>query len=307
MTAVRIATRRSDLALWQARHVAARIEAELGRETELLPMLTTGDRLRDVSLAQLGGKGLFVKEIEAALLERRADLAVHSAKDLPAESPDGLCLVAIPPRADPRDALVSPRAGSLAALPRGARVGTGSVRRRAQLARARPDLVLEPLRGNVPTRLGRLDAGELDAVVLASAGLDRLGMAERVVERLDPETLLPAVGQGTLALQARSGDGLAGDLAALDDADAAACLSAERACLSRLGADCTVPLGGFAEIDASGELRLRARLFSLDGATCVSDARRGKGSEAETLGRAAAEALLDAGGEALLAELRQPA
>ena len=303
MKPVRIATRKSDLALWQARHVAGRIEAELGRPAELLPMVTAGDRLHDISLAKHGGKGLFVKEIEAALLDGRADVAVHSAKDLPAESPDGLVLAAIPTRADPRDALVATGAASLARLPAGTRVGTGSLRRRAQLARARPDLEILPLRGNVPTRLRKLDAGEVDALVLASAGLERLSLTARIGERIDPELLLPAVGQGALAIQARRDDPLAGDLAALGDAETSVCLRAERACLARLGADCSVPLGAYAELDGP-RLALRARLFSPDGEICLAESLAGRAEDAEALGREAAEALLGAGGEALLARLR---
>ena len=303
MKPVRIATRRSDLALWQARHVAERIRAELGRETELLTLQTRGDRWLQGSLAELGGKGLFVKEIEQALLDGRADVAVHSAKDLPAEAPDELVLAAVPPRADPRDALVCPDAESLDALPPGARVGTGSLRRRAQLLRHRPDLVIEPLRGNVPTRVARLDGGDLDAVVLACAGLERLELSGRIRERIDPQRLLPAAGQGVLAVQARREDPLAAGLAALGDPASERALCAERACLAGLGADCTVPLGAFAELDAEGGLRLRARLFSPDGERCIETERAGRAAEAEALGRAAAEALLGAGGDALLKSL----
>ena len=303
MKPLRIATRRSELALWQARHVASRIETELGRAAELLPLVTTGDRLPG-PLAKQGGKGLFVKEIEAALLDGSADLAVHSAKDLPAASPEALVFAAFPARADARDALVSPAAGSLDTLPAGARVGTGSLRRQAQLARAHPELRLLPLRGNVPTRLRRLDAGELDAVVLACAGLERLGLADRITERIDPERLLPAVGQGALAIQVRRDDAIAGSLAALGDAATATCVGAERACLSRLGADCTVPLGAHAVLDGNGRLALRACLFSPDGAVALEDAREGRVDEAQALGRAAAEALLAQGGDALLERLR---
>ncbi|MDP7570990.1 MAG: hydroxymethylbilane synthase, partial [Myxococcota bacterium] len=196
MSRVRIATRSSDLALVQSRRIAALIEEKLGVATELLPMKTTGDLLEG-PLTQVGGKGLFVKEIEAALLDGRADLAVHSAKDLPASIPDGLALVAFPARADPRDALLARERGStLRALPEGARVGTGSLRRAVQLRALRADFEIVPLRGNVPTRLAKLESEGLDAVVLACAGLDRLGFGDRIDERIAPETMLPAVGQG---------------------------------------------------------------------------------------------------------------
>ncbi|HVN40233.1 MAG TPA: hydroxymethylbilane synthase, partial [Myxococcota bacterium] len=200
MTLVRIATRGSDLALWQARYVAGRIAAELGDETEIVALETSGDRLSG-SLARVGGKGLFVKEIEEALLDGRADVAVHSAKDLPAALPRELALVAFPERADPRDALVAREPGAtVQGLPRGARVGTGSVRRAAQLRRLRPDLEIAPLRGNVPTRIRKLDEERFDAVVLACAGLERLDAAARISERIDPTLLLPAAAQGALAV-----------------------------------------------------------------------------------------------------------
>src|SRR5690606_2731245 len=223
MRPLRIATRASRLALTQTQWAARRIEAALGVATELVPMRTSGDRLADVSLARVGGKGLFVKELEEALLDGRADVAVHSAKDLPARLPDGLALVAIPARADPRDACVTGgRHASLADLPKGARVGTGSARRAAQLRAWRPDLEVLPLRGNVTTRLGRLDAGAFDALILACAGLERLDLADRIDERIAPARLLPAVGQGVLALEARPGTALAADLAAaLTDAPSA--------------------------------------------------------------------------------------
>ena len=216
MSTVRLATRTSDLALTQARLVAGMLEARLGVATELVRLQTTGDRIQSVSLAKLGGKGLFVKEIEEALLEHRADLAVHSAKDLPAALPEGLELVAFPERADPRDALVArERGATLESLPRGARVGTGSVRRMAQLRALRPDLEVVPLRGNVPTRLRKLESENLDAVILACAGLERLGLADRIDERLAPEAMLPAVTQGILAIEGRAGDAIARAAAAL--------------------------------------------------------------------------------------------
>jgi hydroxymethylbilane synthase len=305
MKPLRIATRASQLALTQTRWVARRIEERLGVAAELVPLRTTGDRLTDVSLAKVGGKGLFVKELEEALLDGRADLAVHSAKDLPARLPEGLALVAFPERADPRDALVSGgRFASVAALPRGARVGTGSVRRAAQLQAWRPDLAIAPLRGNVPTRLERLAEGRFDAVILACAGLDRLGLGERADERIACERLLPAIGQGVLAIEARAGGALAADLAALDDADSARALAAERALLRRLEGDCNVPLAGFAEPAGGGRLRLRALVASPDGARIVR--AEGLGDEPDALGRRVGEELLAAGAGAILAALRAP-
>ena len=303
MTPLRIATRASELALWQARHVAGRIAERLGRATELVPLTTSGDRLRDVSLADVGGKGLFVKEIEEALLDGRADLAVHSAKDLPGASPPELVFAAFPERADPRDALVSRTAASVVALPRGARVGTGSVRRSAQLRLARPDLRVEPLRGNVPTRIAVLDRGDLDAVVLACAGLDRLQLAGRIAERIDPALLLPAVGQGALAIQCRRADALADALAELGDPGTTTCLAAERACQARLGADCNVPLGAHAELTASGRVTLRARLLDPDGGAPIERSATGAAADAAAVGEGVAAQVLAAGGEALLARL----
>jgi len=307
MTRVRVATRASELALAQARLVAAQLEAALGVAVELVPLSTTGDRIQSISLAQVGGKGLFVKEIEEALLDGRADLAVHSAKDLPAEIHPDLLLVAFPERADPRDALVTRvRGQTLDALAHGARVGTGSVRRTAQLRAARPDLEVVPLRGNLGTRLRRLESEGLDAVVLACAGLDRLGLAERIDERLAPERMLPAVAQGTLAIEGRRGDSLARDAAALDHAATAVRVAAERGCLARLGADCFVPLAALAET-AGGVVRLRALLAAPDGGRVLRVHGEAPAGEAAGLGAGLAERLLAEGGRELLAALRSGA
>jgi hydroxymethylbilane synthase len=303
VTAVRIATRASELALWQARYVARRIERELGRAVEIVPLTTTGDRLRDVSLAKVGGKGLFVKEIEEALLDGRADVAVHSTKDLPGESPRELVIAAFPERADPRDALVSPGVARLDDLPRGARVGTGSARRTAQLLHLRPDLQITPLRGNVPTRIAKLERAKLDALVLACAGLDRLDLGDRIAERIDPVRLVPAVGQGALAIQARRGDPIAAALEALSDPDTAARVAAERACQARLGADCNAALGAHALL-AAGRLTLRVRLLEPDGSSAIERIVQGESREAVSLGRSAAEQVLAAGGAALLERVR---
>jgi hydroxymethylbilane synthase len=308
VTLLRIATRGSRLALAQSRWVAVRIEAALGVATELVAVRTSGDRLQDVSLAEVGGKGLFVKELEDALLAGRAELAVHSAKDLPARLPDGLVLAAFPERADPRDALVSGgRVRALAALPRGARVGTGSARRAALLRAQRPDLQVAALRGNVTTRLDRLDAGRagdgaLQAVILACAGLDRLGLAERIDERVDAGVLLPAVGQGVLAIEARAGEPLAEDLAALTHADTARAIAAERAFLARLQGDCNVPLAAFAEAVGPARLRLRGLVARPDGRRVVRG--EAEGADPAALGDEVAEKLLAQGAREILAALR---
>ncbi len=305
---VRIATRGSDLALVQANAMAGRIAAELGHETELVVVRTTGDRIQDVSLAKIGGKGLFIKEIEEALLDGRADVAVHSAKDLPAQLAPGLVLAAFPERADPRDALIAREPGaSVAGLREGARVGTGSTRRTAQLLAARPDLEIVPLRGNVPTRLAKLESESLDAVILACAGLDRLGRGGVITERISSEVLLPAVTQGTLALQSREGEALADDLARLEDAAAAVAARAERAFLERLGGDCTVPLAGHCEADARGGVRVRGLLVSANGRRLARAEQSGRAEDAATLGEALARAVLEDGGAAILAQLRAEA
>ena len=306
MSLVRLATRGSALALAQCGGVASAIEAALGVKTELVVVKTTGDRLVG-SLADQGGKGLFVKEVEEAVLEGRADLAVHSAKDLPAHLAPGLVLAAFPERADARDALVTREPGAtLESLAKRARVGTGSLRRRSQLLLARPDLRVEPLRGNVDTRLRKLASEGLDAVVLACAGLERLGLGDRIGERIAPEAMLPAVGQGTLALEAREGDGLRDDLAALDHRPTRLCTAAERAFLQRLDADCNVPLAGHAELREDGEgerVFLRALLSSLDGDRVLRAEADAPAARAATAGQAAAESVLSQGGEELLLAL----
>jgi hydroxymethylbilane synthase len=302
---VRIATRGSALALAQSGAVARALEAALGCETELLPLVTSGDRLADASLAAVGGKGLFVKEIEEALLDGRADLAVHSAKDLPAQVHAGLALAAFPPRADARDALVARAAGTkLLALPKGARVGTGSARRASQLRALRPDLEVVPLRGNVDTRLRRLLERDLDAVLLACAGLERLSLADVIQERIDPALLLPAVGQGTLALQTRAGEALEQEVRVLDDANTRACLAAERAFLVALEGDCFVPLAALAELGGGGRLRLRGLVASPDGSAVVRSEQWAEVAEAEGAGRRAADEVRAGGGDAILAALR---
>jgi hydroxymethylbilane synthase len=305
MSLVRIATRGSALALAQARVVGASLERATGRPFELVVLQTSGDRIQDRALAAIGGKGLFVKEIQEALLDGRADLAVHSAKDLPAKTPEALTLAAIPRRADPRDALVARDPGlRLALLPRGARIGTGSVRRASQLRARRPDLEVVPLRGNVDTRLRKLEELALHAVVLACAGLDRLGLAERIHERIETDDMLPAVGQGTLALEVRTDDPLAGELAELDHAPSRACLLAERGFQAGLGGDCAVPIAAFGELDTAGRLRLRGLLARPDGGRVVRGEIEANASDAARAGAELALELRGRGGEEILAALR---
>jgi hydroxymethylbilane synthase len=302
---LRIATRASELALAQSARVARLLEERLGAATELVAMTTRGDRLLGASLASVGGKGLFVKELEQALLDGRADLAVHSAKDLPAAVPPGLALVAFPERADPRDALVARERGAgLAGLRAGARVGTGSVRRAAQIRALRPDLAIVPLRGNVPTRLRKLEAEALDAIVLACAGLDRLGLSERIDERIDAGVLLPAVAQGALAIETLAGGSLARELATLDDAATSCAVRAERAFLAALGGDCNVPLAGFAETCAPAALSLRGLVSDTEGRRIARAERRGAETAPEALGAEVAEALRASGGREILAGLQ---
>ena len=286
--------------MWQARYVATRIEKEIGAPVELLPLSTAGDRLRG-PLADAGGKGLFVKEIEQALLDGRADVAVHSGKDLPAHLPPELPIVAVPKREDPRDALLAARRGSaLEDLPRGARVGTGSVRRAAQLLRWRPDFEIVPLRGNVPTRIDKLKSQALDAVVLACAGLERLALAARIDERIPPGTVLPAVAQGSLAIQARRGEALATDLGALGDPASRSRFDAERAFLAELGGDCTAPLAAFAEFQDAQRLRLRAIVISPNGRRRSETECEFSADGAAKAGRDAAIRVLEEGGREIL-------
>ncbi len=307
MSAIRIATRGSALALAQADWVAGRIEASLGIPTEQLVVKTTGDRVLDQPLAKIGGKGLFIKEIEEALFDDRADVAVHSAKDLPAEIPEAMRLVAFPQRLDPSDALVlRAGAGSLDSLGPGARVGTGSVRRTALLRAYRPDLEIVPLRGNVPTRLSKLDDGSMDAIVLATAGLLRLGLADRIAEKISSETMLPAVCQGALALEVKAGSPFEDRLCRLDDPEAALSVAAERAFLGALEGDCSVPLAGLCELSDKGDLRLRGLVASMTGDCVVRSERRATAdvAAAAAAGRDLALSLLDAGGADVLAGLQ---
>ncbi|MEG9510494.1 MAG: hydroxymethylbilane synthase, partial [Pantoea piersonii] len=292
----RIATRQSPLALWQAHYVQQRLmAAHPGLRVELVPMVTKGDVILDTPLAKVGGKGLFVKELELAMLENRADLAVHSMKDVPVAFPEGLGLVTICEREDPRDAFVSNHYNSLDELPQGAVVGTSSLRRQSQISERRPDLVIRSLRGNVGTRLSKLDAGEYDAIILATAGLKRLELEARIRQPLPAEISLPAVGQGAVGIECRLDDSeLIGLLQALNHDDTAVCVKAERAMNTRLEGGCQVPIGSFALLEGD-ELWLRGLVGAPDGSVMVRGERRGPRAEAEAMGISLAEELLGKG------------
>jgi len=301
-----IASRKSALALWQAHHVQARLAAlHPGIEIEILGLTTEGDRRLGVSLAKIGGKGLFIKELEGALADARADVAVHSVKDVPAQLAPGFVLAAIAEREDPRDAFVSNAHATLSAMPPGARIGTSSLRRECQLRARYPRLVIEPLRGNVNTRLRKLDEGRYDAVILAAAGLKRLGLAHRITELLSPEVSLPAAGQGALGVECRAGhEDLAGLLAPLNHLETAQCVAAERALLRALAGSCNVPLGAYAQ--ARGDrLRLRGFVGAPDGTRVVSGELEGPAGDPEELGAALAQRLIADGAAEILAALEK--
>jgi hydroxymethylbilane synthase len=304
MKTLTIATRRSRLALWQAEHVKQRLEARhAGLEVRLLPLSTRGDELLDARLDEVGGKGLFVKELENAMADGRADLAVHSMKDMPADLPPGFVLAAISEREDPRDAFVSARYGDFSALPAGASVGTSSLRREAQIAARYPALKVKLLRGNVETRLAKLARGEYDAIVLAVAGLARLGLESHIRGRLSPEELLPAPGQGALGIECLAARAeLISILKDFEDGSSAACVRAERTVSRELGGSCTIPLAAYAE--AHGEtLRLRALVASPDGRRIARAEREGPLSSPEALGAQAAADLRNRGAVDILASI----
>lgn len=301
---LKIATRESPLAMWQAEHVKARLEAAHPQLTvELLPMTTRGDQLLSSPLAAVGGKGLFVKELEQAMLEARADIAVHSMKDVPAQQPEGLTLAVFLSGEDPRDAFVSNRFQSLAELPADAIVGTSSLRRQAQLRAARPDLVIRDLRGNVGSRLRKLDEDQYDAILLAHAGLARLGQAARIRESFDPQWFLPAIGQGIVGIECRRDDAeTLALLAPLADPLSAARLAAERAMNAKLGGACQVPVAGHAVIDG-GHLRLEGLVGAPDGSQLIRDAVEGSIHDAAAIGSELADRLLANGARAILVAL----
>jgi hydroxymethylbilane synthase len=294
-----IGSRGSQLALWQAHWIQARLE-ELGEQCRIQVIRTTGDKITDVALSQVGTKGLFTKEIEEALLAGAIDVAVHSLKDMPTELPEGLTLAAIPEREDPRDALIGRR---LADLAPGARVGTGSLRRASQLRALRPDLQIEDIRGNVDTRLRKLDDGRYDAIVLASAGLRRLGLENRIAEIFDPSVMCPAVGQGALAVETRDDNGPAFHIAKrLEDSDTRAAVTAERAVLASLGGGCQAPMGAHATVE-SQTILLHALMVSPDGAQLIRQELLGSIDNAAALGHVVGQQLLAAGGKQILEAL----
>ena len=298
---LKIATRQSPLALWQANFVKDRLEQLHSHLTvELVPMVTKGDVILDSPLAKIGGKGLFVKELEHALLEKRADIAVHSMKDVPMSFPEGLGLYVICKREDPRDAFVSNTYCTLSDLPQGAIVGTSSLRRQCQLKQLRPDLDIRSLRGNVGTRLSKLDAGEYDAIILASAGLIRLGLAKRISSFIETEQSLPAAGQGAVGIECRTDDAeVQALLAPLADAETTACVLAERAMNTRLQGGCQVPIGGYAVLQ-DDEIYLRALVGDVDGSLILRAEGKSTVENAEELGRILAEQLLAQGADKIL-------
>ncbi len=305
---LRIETRRSPLAMWQAEHVAAALrQVHPGLEVELVGMSTQGDKILDTPLARIGGKGLFVKELEQGILDGRADIAVHSMKDVPVTLPEGLHLPVIMRREDPRDAFVSGVCASLDALPEGARVGTSSLRRQCQIAHRRPDLKIAALRGNVNTRLGKLDAGEFDAVILAAAGLKRLGFQKRITAYLTPEQSLPAIGQGAIGIECRvDDDRVNGLIGPLDHGTTAVCVQAERAMNHRLMGGCQVPVAGYAVLEGD-VLSLRGLVGEPDGARILRGEELGSASQAEAIGERLAAGLLEQGADAILKALHAPA
>ncbi len=303
---LRIATRQSPLALWQANFVKNALEHRFPQlSVELVTMVTKGDIILDTPLAKIGGKGLFVKELELALLEHRADIAVHSMKDVPMEFPEGLGLAVICEREDPRDAFVSNKYNSLADLPKGAVVGTSSLRRQCQLVAKYPHLQVKSLRGNVGTRLSKLDNGEYDAIILASAGLIRLGLSERIRDFIAVDDSLPACGQGAVGIETRLNDErVLGYLAELNHQPTACCVQAERAMNTHLQGGCQVPIGGYATLNGD-EISLNALVGSLDGSSIVRASAKGHVKDAEKLGVEVAEMLLVKGADEILKAVYQ--
>lgn len=305
MRHLRIGTRGSLLAKWQAEFVRKQLFQLSGVEAEIVIIKTSGDRMQNVPLTQIGGKGIFIKELEDALLEETVDLAVHSVKDVPTDTPSRLNFPAVCRRDDVRDCLVSAKGVSLANLRQGARVGTSSLRRQAQLSRLRPDLDIRDLRGNVDTRLRKVDSGEYEAILLAKAGLDRLGLSQRITEVFNPENFLPAVGQGAIVVQCRLKDTEAADvLASLDDAETRTAIIAERALLASLQGGCQVPLGAWARIERD-ELVLEACVCSLNGQQYVRQRLTGSKENAAELGQQMAQLLINAGAQPILEEAGQ--
>jgi hydroxymethylbilane synthase len=300
---IRIATRKSALAMWQAEHVAARLRAlDAVEAVELVPLSTRGDEVLDRSLQKIGGKGLFIKELEVAMRSGAADIAVHSMKDVPADMPDGFTIGAVLERANHADALVSPAGRTLADLAKGALIGSSSLRRQAQLKMLRPDLRVEPLRGNVNTRLDKLDRGEFDAIVLAAAGLERLGLADRISHAFEPGEMMPAAAQGVIGIECREDDSdTLALLQALDHEPTARTTSAERAIAIVLAASCQSPVASFATIDGTGEVNVTALVALPDGSESIRESLTGNAGQAGDVGRQLADVLVSRGAKDLLA------
>jgi hydroxymethylbilane synthase len=297
---LRIGTRGSALALWQSRSIARVLAEQTGDEPELVIIKTSGDKFQKLSFSQIGTKGVFIKELEDALLDERIDLAVHSMKDVPTELPEGLTIAAIGKREDMRDALLSLKGGTLASLPKGARVGTSSLRRQSQLLAARPDLRMLELRGNVDTRIEKLKRGDYDAIVLAKAGLDRLGLSSNISEVLSYEISLPAAGQGAIGIEARSADAdTLRVLVSLEDPETRAAVTAERSALAGLGGGCQVPIGAWGRM-GNGKLLLDVAVLSPDGTQRLVEKDAGSVGEADAIGRRVAQKLRERGATALL-------
>lgn len=300
---ITIGTRGSMLALWQANWVKSELERVHGLTVELNIIKTTGDKITDVPLAQVGGKGLFVKEIEEALLDGRVDLAVHSMKDVPTEFPDGLALRCITKREDPRDALISREGKKLSELAEGAKVGTSSLRRRSQLLTKRPDLKITDLRGNLDTRLRKLEEGVYDAIILAGAGMNRLGWSDKITELIDPELMLPAIGQGALGIETRISDGETNELVSFfDHPNTSDAVKGERALLKKLEGGCQVPIAAYGTVKDM-TLKLKGLVAAVDGSRIIESSIEGNSRDAEALGVELAEKLLQMGAKEILDEL----
>lgn len=300
---ITIGTRGSMLALWQANWVKSELERVHGLEVELNIIKTTGDKITDVPLSQVGGKGLFVKEIEEALLDGRVDLAVHSMKDVPTDFPEGLALRCITKREDPRDALISREGKKLSELTEGAKIGTSSLRRRSQLLAKRPDLEIRDLRGNLDTRIRKLEEGVYDAIILAGAGLNRLGWSEKITELIDPDLMLPAIGQGALGIETRIDDGTTNELVAFfDDPNTSDAVKGERALLKELEGGCQVPIAAYGTVKDM-HLKLKGLVASVDGSRIIEASIEGSSRESATLGVELAKKLITMGAKEILDEL----
>ncbi|MBI5231502.1 MAG: hydroxymethylbilane synthase [Coriobacteriales bacterium] len=303
-----IGTRGSKLALWQSNYIKDRLEEITGLPVSLKIIKTTGDKILDVPLAKVGGKGLFTKEIEVELIAGSVDLAVHSMKDVPTELPEGLVIAAMPARVDPRDVIVSGADYDLDSLPKGAKLGTSSLRRRSQVKTLRPDLEIVDVRGNLDTRMRKAEEGELDAVILASAGITRLGWSDRITHYIDPEQMVSAVGQGAIGVEIREDDEFMQDVCAkLADPATMTCVTAERVVMRKLEGGCQVPIGAYARFDGDDELVMDAFVGSIDGTTILRDQLRGPASEPEALGEAMVERMLELGADEILSAIRSAA